>query len=45
MYPYSGSEDDVSDGPYLDDNFNDNQQSARSSGESSSKNDVDQVRA
>jgi WD40 repeat protein len=42
-YPYSGSDDDVSDGPYSDDNSDDIQPSARSSGESSGESEVDQV--
>jgi hypothetical protein len=44
-YPYSGSDDDVSDGPYSDDNSVDIQPSARSSGESSGESEVDQVSA
>jgi len=44
-YPYSGSDDDVSDGPYSDDNSDDNQPSVRSSGESSGESEVDQVSA
>jgi len=44
-YPYSGSDDDVSDGPYSDDNSDDIQPSARSSGESSGESEVDQVSA